>query len=837
MVRYALRATGSHFIIITLIALLLVASLAQWSAPVGAERAMTVSGRYAMSSPNGLVINEVYDSQTGTNEYFELYNTSNVTIDLATYVIYNRDTSIPLNRLSNTLITPQQPFRAIGSVQLGNTWFAGATGLERTDFLGLVNTSPTDTIIDVVNWGGSPNPNWPNYDRFATDFFTANIPPLPPADGTRSLQRWPDGLDSDTGSDFAQIFSSPSNPSCGDPFEDDNTSGTARDQAVGTASLHRLCPAGDQDWTSIAMSSANNYQLFAQAQGNQVDLTIRLYDSSGVQVAENNDPASRNANLNFRPATSGTFRLQVVEATGAGGNGSGYLYSLTITAQAVSSATPTHTASPTPATSITPTPIPCQDVYEPDNTRDGAKPIELNTSQRHSLCPAGDNDWITFVATPDKVYTMETLNLTASVDTVITLYDSQGRYLFENDDYQPGQGLHSRIDYSFDRTGVYYLRIRDSRGSGGSGYEYTVRLSSVGALPPTGTPTRTPTFNPNSPTPTTAPCSDSFESDGVPADAKVILIGTVQKHSICPSADADWVKFYARAGKVYTIRTANLGVGLDSYMYVFDSDGSRILAQNDDGGEGVASRIDFFPLRDDWYYVQVKNAGDIGGPEQTYDLALTVVPGVPQQPSTPSPVIAPPVTVTSGPPPPTQPAQATRPPVPSPTQGQQQPTPPPPPVQTGQPQQPPPPVPTGQSQPPQPPVPPGITDLTPTAMVPNVPRTGAQDGAALIPQNLPSTGNPQTGPSLSPYSFRVFYDANSDGKWVVSEGIRGARVYFVADGGTKSAAMSTSEAGKCSTLLPTGSYRLLVPYFGLDLPAGENSRLKLPPVQLPERVP
>jgi hypothetical protein len=787
----------------------------------------------AMSSPNGLVINEVYDSQNGGNEYFELYNTSNVPIDLATYVIYNRDSSIPLNRLANTVISPQQ-FRAIGSVQLGNSWFTGATGLERTDFLGLVNSSPSDTIIDVVNWGSAPNPNWPNYPRFEAVFFTANIPALPAADGARSLQRWPDGLDSDTGTDWAQIFSSPSAPSCGDPFEDNNTIGTSREQLPGTSALHRLCPAQDQDWTSVAMSSANIYQLFAQAQGNQVDLTMRLYDASGALQVEHNDPASRNASITFRPSSSASYRIQIVDAAGAGGAGAGYLYSLTITAQTVPSVTPTNTVSPTPATT-TPTAIPCQDPYEPDNTRDGARPIELNTSQRHSLCPAGDNDWVTFVATPDKVYTMETLNLTGSVDTVITLFNSRGDFMFENDDYQPGSGLHSRIDWSFLETGVYFLRIRDKRGSGGTGYEYTVRLSSVGSLPNTATPTRSPTINPNTSTPTAAPCNDSFETDGVPTDAKIILIGTIQKHSICPAGDADWTKFYARAGKVYTIRTANLGPGLDSYMYVFDTDGSKILAQNDDGGEGVASRIDFFPLRDDWYYVQVKNAGDIGGAEQTYDLALTVVPGVPQPPATASPIIAPPITVTTGAQQPTQPAQATRPPVPSPTQGPQQPTPPsgggaPPPVQTNPvPPQLPPPVQTGQ------PVPPA-GDASPTTVMPNVPRTGGHDVSSNSPRERPSTGKPKSGPVLSPLGFKLYYDTSGDGLWARAEGIRGVRAYVVAQDGTQTA-MVTDASGTCEALMAQGAYRLVVPYFSVDIPLAPGTELRLAPVPLPDRVP
>src|SRR5438105_15588824 len=52
-------------------------------------------------SPNGLVINEVFDSQNVASEYFELYNTSAITIDLTTYRIYNHDGNTPLSNLDN----------------------------------------------------------------------------------------------------------------------------------------------------------------------------------------------------------------------------------------------------------------------------------------------------------------------------------------------------------------------------------------------------------------------------------------------------------------------------------------------------------------------------------------------------------------------------------------------------------------------------------------------------------------------------------------------------------------------------------------------------------------
>lgn len=687
-----------------------------------------------VATTSTLVINEVYDASTPSNEYFELYNGSlTATIDLTSYVIYNRDGSTPLSNLPSTvrIIGPQQ-YRVIGPAQLGTPTIAGS-GLDTTDFLGLKN-SASDTVVDVVNWGNAPNPNWPNFTLFQDSFFYADIPPMPAAGGPRSLSRYPNGYDTDTG----------------------------------------------LDWYSLPQSPGR-------------------------------------ANPSPIP-TSGT-------------------------------ATPTATV------------VGCEDRYEPDDTLLTAKILEQNTEQVHTLCRSAgavkDRDWFVFPAVGGKLYTMLTKDLTGPVDTVITLYDAAGNALAENDDATPGQGLASRIDYTFGSGGTYYLQVRDKRSNGGLGYQYTVSLISTGALPPTGTSTVTPTINPNA-TSTPGVCYDAFEPDGVAETAKLLLIGTTQRHSICPTTDADWVRFYARAGKVYTIRTGNLGVGLDSYMYLFDSDGKTILAQNDDGGDGVASRIDFYPQRDDWYFVQVKNAGDIGGPDQTYELSLAVIPGSPQPPGTATSIIAPPVTGT--PAFPTQPPAATKPPVPTPTQGAVQPTPTakpttlapvPGPVGTGEPAAQPTNTPSSGVQGAT-----GSAEQTATAeaaAIPGVPITGHPPVNANVskpaqrPTNAPAVaGKPQQPADLrfAPMLFRFFYDADNSRVFGKGEGIRGLQVIFTNETADQAGAgqLVTSADGSGNLRLAVESHRMLIPYFGISMPLTqfpdrELHSLWLPPVKLPDRIP
>ena len=819
------------------------------------------------SSENGLLINEAYDSQNPSLEFFELYNTSGTTINLSTYEIYNRDGKTPLSNLDDVTIAPGE-FRGIGPAQLHTTTIGGPTGLAQSDFLGLVNTSPSDTVIDVVNWGGAASLGWPNYDRFRNDFFDSNVPDMPPPDDPRSLQRWPDGLDTNKGTDWKQILRSPDHPSCADPFE---ARGTDNDDVIGRAAvhdvgadkvyLHRLCPSTDTDYFSFSVNASLTYTIrITPTAGSQVNAILRLYDNNNAFVTQDAETSTPGATLTFKPAASGTYKAQVLNSGGNPSAGAAWLYNANITSSGDSS-----------SASATPTVGGCSDIYEPDDQLAQARGIALNSEQVHILCKVGgapDTDWVQFSASGGKVYSFITKNLAGPVDTIISLHTSDGTKLAENDDATPGQGLGSRIDYTFGSTGIYFLRIRDKSNASGAGYQYTVSFESTGQLPPTGTATPSPTGNPFSPTPTPGQCFDAYEPDGVPETAKLMYIGSTQKHSICPVGDADWIRFYARPGKVYTIRTLNLGVGVDTYMWVFDGEGKILGYDDDGGGEGVSSRIDFYPLADAFYFVQIKNAGDLGGTEQTYDISLAVAPGVPQPPGTATFIVAPVVTVTAegdaGQTAVAQPTATTRPPLPSPTRGSTEPTPAlneptqplPPPQSTQQPTVGRP-VPTETSTP--------EIEVIPTVeeeatvgpvIVPGIPGTGSEDSKVIVlPTRVtakapdikarPQESQPQQlGTDYAPMLFRVFYDRNLNDLFDAGEGIRGLNVYFVGTDARQIAlgSLVTEDGGSGRTTLPRSEQRIVIPYLGIDLPLTrfperELHSIWLPKVSLPERVP
>ena len=288
--------------------------------------------------------------------------------------------------------------------------------------------------------------------------------------------------------------------------------------------------------------------------------------------------------------------------------------------------TPTPTATLPAAGTVTSTPNNIcngvggtrNDGFEPDNTKAEARRIEIDIPQQHAMCPAGDEDWLLFGGLEGKVYTIDVPQAVAGLDLSLTLYDENGNQLAFNDDYylrnNDPQDIKPRIQsWRAPANGQYYIKVRESAGRGFNNGFYTVALEAESYGP---TPTLIPEL-----------CADLYEPDGLPQLAPLMVVGEIHRvKRICPTGDADWVKFFVAAGKRYTIFTVNAtpNIGLDTVLVLTDRDGTSIIDFNDDFGTSLDSRIDFSPAVDGFYYAQVKNVGDIGNQFAAYSLTFQV---------------------------------------------------------------------------------------------------------------------------------------------------------------------------------------------------------------------
>jgi hypothetical protein len=344
-----------------------------------------------------------------------------------------------------------------------------------------------------------------------------------------------------------------------------------------------------------------------------------------------------------------------VPPTGVNVTGSATI-NITITG-ATFTPTPSATATVGPPT-VTPTRGPvCRDGFEDDNGPAGARTIDVNTAQERAICPVGDEDWLIFGAVGGKVYTIDISRQDPGIDLTLELFDPNMNSIAFNDDFflrdpaSPNPGdTRPRITFRAPFDGSYFVRVRDAAGRGGVDYIYVIALLDESSGP-------TPAL-------VTSICQDLFEPDGLPEQARLITSNEIQENrSLCPTGDADWVTFFGKAAKRYIIYTDTrryrgpnvvnneTQAGADTVMVLTDRDGVSLIDFNDDipGGNTLDSQIEFTPDVDGFYFVQIKNVGDIGNQFIRYDLVLllcvpgqtdcgrTSIPGVPVSPLTPQP--------------------------------------------------------------------------------------------------------------------------------------------------------------------------------------------------------
>ncbi len=121
--------------------------------------------------------------------------------------------------------------------------------------------------------------------------------------------------------------------------------------------------------------------------------------------------------------------------------------------------------------------------------------------------------------------------------------------------------------------------------------------------------------------------SDSYEPDDDYTLANWISTdGTLQTHNFHDAGDYDYVKFYATSGNNYEITTSNLGSSCDTVLYLYDTDGTTLLASNDDYDSSLASRISWTcpACPDGTYYVKVRNFNStLYGADTQYNINIT----------------------------------------------------------------------------------------------------------------------------------------------------------------------------------------------------------------------
>jgi hypothetical protein len=343
-----------------------------------------------------------------------------------------------------------------------------------------------------------------------------------------------------------------------DDFEPDDLAAAARPLQLDEEQRHTFHSPIDRDWVSLDVSAGDVISIATSGLADGLDTVLTLYDADGEYLDYNDDAG-------FEPSASLITYYAETDAT------------LLVEVSSFSPAEP-GAAYRLSATRAEPA---AADAFEPDDGGNDAAVIELDAVQAHSFHRADDVDWVQFSVDAGEAYVLETADLTNQLDTVITLYDTDGNEVAANDDY--GDGRASRVIYQADADGLLYGEIR-AYGSAIPGATYNLTLQ----LAETSEP-------------------DAYEPDDSADQASSIAVGDEQRHTLHIDGDVDWLTLDLDRGQSVVISTSELDDTVDTVLSLYDLDG-ELLDSNDDA-DGYASQIEYRATSAQTVLIEVETFG------------------------------------------------------------------------------------------------------------------------------------------------------------------------------------------------------------------------------------
>ena len=379
-------------------------------------------------------------------------------------------------------------------------------------------------------------------------------------------------------------------------LEDDHPAGTGTTGtvAVGGSAAGEIESPGDRDWFAVTLEAGTRYQIDLEGSPTSAGTLGNphlhgVHDANGNAIAATSDDdggTGLNSRLVFEPASTGTYYA----AAGASGSGTGtYLLSVTELEDG--------------------------DDYTANRHTSGT--VAVGASATGELERAGDEDWFAVTLDAGKTYRIDLEGVPTRAGTLRDPYlrgvhDANGHRIATTDDDDAGVGLNSRVFFSPDSTGTYYIAAGANTGRSGTFHEIgTYRLSVTDA----------------------DVLTDDYAADT--GTTGTVAVGGSATGTIEVPGDHDWFAVTLELGKTYRIdleraalNPTYTGVLSDPFLSntylhgVYDADGNLIAGtSDDDGGTRFNSRLVFEPASTGTYYVAARAFGN--AETGTYRVSVT----------------------------------------------------------------------------------------------------------------------------------------------------------------------------------------------------------------------
>ena len=398
-----------------------------------------------------------------------------------------------------------------------------------------------------------------------------------------------------------------------------DTTGTVE---VGGSATGEIQYETDHDWFAVELTAGETYKielLGARGEGGTLrDPYIRgIHDADGRLIDDTTDYSSgpySNSEVLFTPNEDGTYYIA------AGSYMTGYreedvgTYTLQVS----------------------------NDDFRGDTDTTGT--VDVGGSVTGEIEAQGDEDWFAVTLEAGRTYQIDLEGSATHAGTLEnpflrTMRDADGNYLelasgIQNiftADRDSGEGLNSRVTFTPDENGTYYL-VAASGGPVGSADShgrslgtYTLSVTDTSPLETSQEQVQQQPVEVDPPVAQTVsePAGQDFARNS--STSGRVAVGDTATGRIGSSGDRDWFAVELVAERTYVIdlrgSPTDDGTLRDPLLHgVYDADGNRMSGTlNDDGGQGYNSRVTFTATESGIHYIA---AGAYSG-QGTYEVEVT----------------------------------------------------------------------------------------------------------------------------------------------------------------------------------------------------------------------
>jgi len=345
-------------------------------------------------------------------------------------------------------------------------------------------------------------------------------------------------------------------PTCGDPYEWNDTFATAHSITPPDIVTPFICTEDDEDWFQINVTAGQSIDLWVSSL--PADYDLYLYKPDGSQVDSSRESGTADERIIHTATASGWYRALISGYNGAYDADDYYSMQVTLTDP------PTPTPSPTPT---------CPDTYEPNDVPAQAIGVASGIALDAYICSASDIDWFKIGVNTGQTITVDLTSLPADYDIYLYAAGDATHYVASS---ASGGTANEQIVYVATQNGDYGVKVVGDGGAYSRTDPYTLEITLTS---PTLTITPTPT---SSPTPTITPtatpdnCGDVYEPNNDALHAQTFPIGADVNGFVCQSSDEDWFQFTAAANKVITVDLINLANPDDFTLTLFKPNGDPV---------------------------------------------------------------------------------------------------------------------------------------------------------------------------------------------------------------------------------------------------------------------